>query len=237
MAANETLWENCRDGNLGVVKNFLENDGADPNSIRQEGTIHTCLMIAAGRNRAEVVSLLLDQPTIEVNKRGGYHNNTALHHACFNNCEAALKRLLSATGVDVNPLDVDNKTPIMVAVMYSSTECVRLMSAVAEVDLDCKFLDGQTLERASPEILTILEKARERREEERRRMVAEQKGKVSKVLLEGLYDQDCSLNLLKRDKDGIARNYTNVLERIWEFTTKWPNWEVYAEEPADGEGS
>ena len=47
-----------------------------------------------------------------------------------------------------------------------------------------------------------------------------------KVLLEGLYDQDCSLNLLKRDKDGIARNYTNVLERIWEFTTKWPNWEV-----------
>ena len=92
------------------------------------------------------------------------------------------------------------------------------------------------------------------------RMVAEQKGKVSKVppddssakqmippswslecylilifgvffvsvkvLLEGLYDQDCSLNLLKRDKDGIARNYTNVLERIWEFTTKWPNWEV-----------
>ena len=147
MAANETLWENCRDGNLGVVKNFLENDGADPNSIRQEGTIHTCLMIAAGRNRDEVVSLLLDQPTIEVNKRGGYHNNTALHHACVNNCEAALKRLLSATGVDVNPLDVDNKTPIMVAVMYSSTECVRLMSAVAEVDLDCKFLDGQTLER------------------------------------------------------------------------------------------
>ena len=57
-----------------------------------------------------------------------------------------MRRLLSATGLDVNPLDVDNKTPIMVAVMYSSTECVRLMSEVAEVDLDCKFPDGQSLE-------------------------------------------------------------------------------------------
>ena len=46
------------------------------------------------------------------------------------------------------------------------------------------------------------------------------------VLLEGLYDPDCSLNLLKMDKDGNAKDYTNILERIWEFTTKWPNWEV-----------
>ena len=48
-----------------------------------------------------------------------------------------------------------------------------------------------------------------------------------KVLLDGLYDtDDCSLNLLKRDKDGIARNYPRIYERIWEFTTKGPNWEV-----------
>ena len=47
-----------------------------------------------------------------------------------------------------------------------------------------------------------------------------------KVLLDGLYDPDCSLNRLKMDKDGIARDYPRVLERIWEFTTKWPNWEV-----------
>ena len=46
------------------------------------------------------------------------------------------------------------------------------------------------------------------------------------VLLDGLYDRGCSLNMLKRDKDGIARDYSLVLETIWEFTTKWPNWEV-----------
>ena len=32
--------------------------------------------------------------------------------------------------------------------------------------------------------------------------------------------------MLQRDKDGIARDYSLVLENIWEFTTKWPNWEV-----------
>ena len=47
-----------------------------------------------------------------------------------------------------------------------------------------------------------------------------------KVLLDGLYDRGCSLNLMKRDKDGIARDYSPILENIWEFTTKWPNWEV-----------
>ena len=47
-----------------------------------------------------------------------------------------------------------------------------------------------------------------------------------KVLLDGLYDRGCSLNMLKRDKDGIARDYSPILENIWELTTKWPNWEV-----------
>ena len=32
--------------------------------------------------------------------------------------------------------------------------------------------------------------------------------------------------MLKRDKYGIARDYSPILENIWEFTTKWPNWEV-----------
>ena len=141
-----TLWENCQDGNLGDVRNALENDGADPNSIGEEAEeTRSCLMIAAANDRAEVVSLLLQQPTIEVNRRGPI-NWTALHWACVNNSEATLRRLLSATGVDVNPLSGTNFTPIMVAVMFGATECVRVISAVAEVDLDCKFPGGESLE-------------------------------------------------------------------------------------------
>ena len=47
-----------------------------------------------------------------------------------------------------------------------------------------------------------------------------------KVLLDGLYDPDCKLYLLKSDKDGNKKDYPHILERIWEFTTKWPSWEV-----------
>ena len=146
MAVNETLWENCRGGNITEVRRSLENDGADPNSIQAEGSTRTCRMVAAACIRAEVGSLLLDQPTVEGNRGGGHLNSTALHWACLPNSEAALRRLLSATGLDVNPLDELNRTPIMMVVLIGSTECVRLMSEVAEVDLDCKFPDGQSLE-------------------------------------------------------------------------------------------
>ena len=77
MAVNETLYENCMVGNLEEVRRALENDGADPNSVEQEGSTYTCLMVAARHNRAEVVSLFLNQRTIEVNRREDYYNRTA----------------------------------------------------------------------------------------------------------------------------------------------------------------
>ena len=120
--------------------------GADPNSVELQGSSWTCLMIAAAYNRAEVVSLLLEQPTTEVNRRGGFFNETALAIACGNNSEASLRRLLSANGLDVNLLDRFNWSPIMVAVRWNLLECVRVLSAVAEVSLDCKYPDGESLE-------------------------------------------------------------------------------------------
>ena len=141
MVVNKAFAKSCEAGNLEEVRRALET-GADPNSYDGDWT---CLMIAAEQNHAEVVSLLLEQPTIEVNMVGP-HDETALHLTCLYNKEAALRRLLSATGLDLNPLDEDNRTPIMMAVWLGATECVRLMSEVAEVDLDCKFPDGQSLE-------------------------------------------------------------------------------------------
>ena len=43
-------------------------------------------------------------------------------------------------------------------------------------------------------------------------------------MLDGLYDPDCSLNKLKRDQDGIARDYPRVLNNIWEYVTS--DWQV-----------
>ena len=47
MAVNWTLHVNCLRGNLEEVRNSLENDGADPNSVREVGSTFTCLMVAA----------------------------------------------------------------------------------------------------------------------------------------------------------------------------------------------
>ena len=143
VAVNKALWEDCKAGNLEEVRRALET-GADPNSYDESydgsrGSM-TCLMIAAEENHAEVVSLLLDQPTIDVNMVGD-HNGTALHFACVRNSEAALRRLLTAPGLEMNGFYGFGLTPIMFAVGHGALECVRLLSAVAEVDLDRKCFD------------------------------------------------------------------------------------------------
>ena len=148
MDVNKALWENCKVGNVEEVRRALET-GADPNSSN-EGM--SCLMIAAEENHAEVVSLLLDQPNIEVNLAAD-HDETALHYACIYNSEAALRRLLSAPGLDLHAKYLAGGgfgfTPIMFAVSHHALECVRLLSEVDEVDLDCKFpahMDHASLE-------------------------------------------------------------------------------------------
>ena len=48
-----------------------------------------------------------------------------------------------------------------------------------------------------------------------------------KVLLRGLYNSDCPLNKLKMDKDGNLRNFSPILENIWEYVTnRNRDWEV-----------
>ena len=135
MVVNKALAKSCEAGNLEEVRRALET-GADPNSCDGDWT---CLMIAAEKDHAEVVSLLLEQPTIEVNMVGP-HDETALHLACIQPNEAALKRLLSAPGLEMDGYS-GQFTPIMFAVSHGNVECVRLLSTVAGIDLDRKYPD------------------------------------------------------------------------------------------------
>jgi len=76
-------------------------------------------------------------------------------------------------------------------------------------------------------IVAVLTVARERRRE---KLVMEQKAKVSKVLLEGLYedpsDPDYSLLSVVRGPREL------VMKKIWEYCTS--EWQVYTEAPANG---
>ena len=48
-----------------------------------------------------------------------------------------------------------------------------------------------------------------------------------KVLLRGLYNHDCPISKLKMDKDGNAKDYSLILENIWEYVTNMNrDWQV-----------
>ena len=69
---------------------------------------------------------------------------TLLMIAAMNHRVEVVDLLLGAPGINVNALDNDNYTPIMLALLLGSTEVVRVLAPVA--DLDCKFAGGHSLE-------------------------------------------------------------------------------------------
>jgi len=225
MAAQQNnLWDLCGLGELNLVRDLLLA-GADPNT---RGGIYnrTCLMWTILNNHEEVVDLLLAQPGIEVN------GSFALHVACSKGNVAILSKLLAVPGILVNKRDSDGRTPIMQAICDGRTDAVRVMAAVDEVnlDVDLRDNDGMSMEESAwpgnaTEIVAIVREARQRREE-RNRLVMEQKNKVSKVLLDGISDEESSLHKLR-----APRYLVNVVMPIvWEYLT-W-DWQGYGENQA-----
>ena len=150
MAAHQNnLWESCSlvVEELNVTRELLLA-GADPNT-RGGPDNSTCLMEAVWRNHQAVVSLLLAQPSIEVNAKDN-SNRTALHYACHRGSSniAILSKLLAVPGILVNERDSYGWTPIMDAITYGKSETlrpVRVMAAVEDVDLDVS-RNGRSLE-------------------------------------------------------------------------------------------
>ena len=137
------LWEKCSLGKVEEVRKALE-EGADPNTTDGEREI-TCLMVALEKNQVEVVDLLISCPAIEVNAKDPI-NRTALHFACWKGDVAMLSKLLAVPGLLFNERMDRGRTPIMAAIKFGRPDAVRLMAAMAEVDLDVKDNDGNNLE-------------------------------------------------------------------------------------------
>ena len=137
MAAQENnLWVLCDFGNVEEVREALQA-GGDPN---------TFLMCAIMRGKEEVVNLLLEQPSIEVNAKDD-GDNTALHWACAGGNVAILNQLLAVPGILVNERERGlGWTPIMAAIELARLDIVRVMAAVEKVDLDVRDDSGLSLE-------------------------------------------------------------------------------------------
>ena len=119
------LWEGCLRGDLRLVKKHLDR-GVDVNYHR--GGI-SCLMAAVkeGQNY-EIISLLLQQPEIDVNAQGNT-GRRALHMAAgCRGTPAILRLLLDFPGIDqeaeVAPysyVSTAGKTPLMYSIAYGTT--------------------------------------------------------------------------------------------------------------------
>ena len=118
----KTFFEICQKGTLREVRDALAN-GADVNDRglikypNRDNYIHkwTSLMLAVYNNDEHLVSLLLEQPGIEVNAQDEY-GRTALHGAAFNETNInVIKLLLNFPGIDIDVTDQSGQTPYEVA--------------------------------------------------------------------------------------------------------------------------
>ena len=114
----QRFYDICKKGTLEEVREALAN-GAD---VNERGIIRkTILMEAVRDNNEPLVSLLLQQPGIQINFMDD-EGRTALHHAAFH-CSGTkgrkvIKLLLNFPGIDTEITNDDDQTPLMLAKEY-----------------------------------------------------------------------------------------------------------------------
>lgn len=181
-----------------------------------------------------VVALLLSSPGIRVNTKDQF-DQTALHMVCRNydflhdRSLACLPLLLARPDLLLNERNDWGFTPIMSAILGRQTEAVFQMASVPDVCLDVKDNKGRSLEEiarlvageAAPAIVQVLEEARQRRR--LLRLIKEQKAKVGKVLMDGLYDPNSNLSLLR-----MPAVKSPLMKMIWDKVTE--DWQVFNDE-------
>merc|ERR1712051_1127202 len=109
----------------------------------------------------------------------------------------------------------------MWAVISNELEHLALLAEDLRVDLDTTDKAGRSLEemtRNRPEAQKVLDEAKQKREE-KRRLIREQQRRVSKVLLDGLYDPDSHISKL------LGVRMEVVGEIIWQKLVQ--NWQIY----------
>jgi len=220
-----------RNKHNSVARLFLDHPALDL-TIRCPEYDRTALHWAAVHNNREGVLMLYSHPAVKLksfNDKDG-HGKSPLTLAVSHKCNSVAQQLLRIPGIDVNLCDnlgrtalqhavfddnlmvagmllahphlssVNRKwggvTPLAFAVKYNKAKCVPLLLADPHVDLDTR----DNYKRTPQEI---------------ERFVQRQQSPISKVLLDGLYDEDCLFSLL-RGCQHIMRRILEELIKYWE---------------------
>ena len=127
------LWRLCLSGKLAEVRAALAR-GQDVN-IKDKGN-RTGLMWAVRRKHNLIVRLLLEQPTVDLN-RTDLNGETALHYAAVNgNVEAVQLLLADPRLTTANLQNKDGLTPAAYAIASKNVNALRELVAHPSVDLD-----------------------------------------------------------------------------------------------------
>ena len=119
-------------------------EGVDPHTESVSWN-KTCFALSVLKDQEEVTGLILSWPGIEVNAKD-HTNSTALHYVCGSSNVAILRKLLAVPGLLLNERSNSGLVPIAWAIRFGNVEGVRMMAAVAEVDLEVLDNQGRSLE-------------------------------------------------------------------------------------------
>ena len=97
--------------------------GADPSLRGKNG--NTPLHLAARGGHEEIVKVLLDQPSVEVDAKDN-SGKTALHFACSEGHRKVCQILLNF-GADVKAISADKTTPLHSAILNGHSEVARVI--------------------------------------------------------------------------------------------------------------
>ena len=176
------FWEACRAGDMSTFSRLLQ-DARVSRPVR--GT--TPIVAAVQWGQARAYKSLLRDPRISVNDQvtatGGH---TLLHWSVMCSNHQALLYLSRVPGVDINSRNTMGESPLMLAIKTKNAVAVEMLLRMDDVNLDQeeeeekfedaarKWMDVRSRKDSSFRrdmsrvILVLLEKARERRSQERR---------------------------------------------------------------------
>ena len=135
---DDDLSESIREGNVEEVRDFLANHPNFDINEAFDDMEYTPLHIACLHDRHRIVSVLVEQAGIDVNKRDN-DGSTPFNLACESDHLQVVKILLRDMRVDINMTDNEGRTPLWNACRWGSFEIIKWMIASGrDVDVSTK---------------------------------------------------------------------------------------------------
>lgn len=134
-SAWERIWTAAAQGEVSVLRFLLTYASDETRSYLVNTTFSKTspLMIAVKKNQLDVITYLLRQKNIDIEKKDIY-SNTPLYYAATNGNEEIFNELVKA-GANINQTNSDNKTALQIAVIENKLPIInRLIELQADLN-------------------------------------------------------------------------------------------------------